>query len=227
MVVEAVAAAFVGGFQQNDAALVDGVEGARDGFFRLGGVMDGDGAEFGDVEELVCAATKRGPGVDGGAVREGGFGGAYVAAFHFFLEPCADEGDLFVFVRGVLRKVVEVVVGEFDFGELLFGLWCGTVYYSGCVVGGKEAHVEDEQGGVCGEAKLACLEDVVVVVEAAVDFLLRPVEAEAVDFAFFVDDVVEVVQPPVTVGEEGFECGVLFRCQLHNQFSILNVFHSS
>lgn len=199
-VVEAVLAAFMGGFQDDDSGLVNGVEGTRDGFLRLGGVMYGDGSEFRDMNELVGATAQGCSGVDGGAVGEFGFRGPDIAAFHFFLEPCADEGKFPVFFRRGLRKMVKVVEGEFYFGEFLFGFRPGAVYDARCVVGREHAHVQDEQGGVCGDAKLTGFEDVVVVVEAAVDLPLRPVEREADDFAVFVDDMVEVVQPPFAVG---------------------------
>lgn len=220
-VVEAVLSAFMGGFEDDDSALVNGVEGACDGFFRFGGVVYGDGTKFGDVDELVSAAAQGCSGVDGGAVGEFGFGGSDVAAFHFCLEPCTDEGKFFVSFRGILREVVKVVKGEFDFGEFLFGFRSGAVNDPGCVVGREQAHVQDEQGGVSGDAELAGFEYVVVVVESSVDFLLCPVEMEADDFAVFVDDMVEVVQPPFAVGQEGFQGSVLFMGQLHFPFVVV------
>lgn len=199
-VVEAVLAAFMGGFQDDDSGLINGVEGTRDGFLCLGGVMDGNGSEFRDMNELVGAAAQGCSGVDGGAVGEFGFRGSDVAAFHFFLEPRANGGQLQVLLRRGLRKMVKVVEGKFDFGKFLFGFRPGAVYNACGVVGREHAHVQDEQGGVCRDTKLTGFEDVVVVVKAAVDLPLRPVEREANDFAVFVDDMVEVVQPPFAVG---------------------------
>lgn len=162
--------------------------------------MDGNGSEFRDMNELVGAAAQGCSGVDGGAVGEFGFRGSDVAAFHFFLEPRANGGQLQVLLRRGLRKMVKVVEGKFDFGKFLFGFRPGAVYNACGVVGREHAHVQDEQGGVCRDTKLTGFEDVVVVVKAAVDLPLRPVEREANDFAVFVDDMVEVVQPPFAVG---------------------------
>ena len=100
---------------------------------------------------------------------------------------------------GVFGDVVEVFVGEGDFGEFFFCFGEGAVYNACVEVFVEEAGVEDEDGKVGGDAELADFEDVVACMGVAVEVLLSPVEFEADGVAFFICNPVEVVEPPLLV----------------------------
>lgn len=87
----------MGGFLDDDAALANGVEGACDDFTGAHGVVHGDVAELGYVEELEGAAAAGGGCHDAGAVFEPefaffGFGLFEVAVGFWFCKVLFDEG---------------------------------------------------------------------------------------------------------------------------------------
>lgn len=211
VVVESVLAAFVGGFLDDGAGFGDGVEAAGHDFLRLFGVMGGDGSELGDVEDLEGAAAQGGGGVDGGAVGEFYVGLGEGCAFHFLFNHFSDGGEEAVFFRRGVREVVEVVKGEVHFVHFLFCFGPGAVDDAAGDVGGEEGGVQFQYGGEGGDAELADLEDVIAVVEVVVEFFLGPVHAEAPGSGVFVQNPVEVVEPPLAVGKEDGYFLVLFR----------------
>lgn len=221
-VVESVLAALVGGFFDEDACFGDGVVAAGHDFGGFLGVVGGDGTQLGDVEDLQGAASKGGAGVDGGAVREFRRRVGEGCCLHFFLNHAADGSDEAVFFGGGVREVVEVVEGEAHFFHFLFCLRAGAVDDAAGDVGGEERSVQLQDGDEGGDAQLAHLEDVVSVVEVVVEFFLRPVHCKARDLAVLVHDPVEVVKPPLALGEKEGDFLVLFRRQIHGS-TIYNV----
>lgn len=193
---------------------VGGYAGERAGldFSGADGVVCSDGAELGDVEHLESVASVGTADVDGGAVGEGDFflpeGSERDSIIilldgEMFLELSAEGSELAVEWGWVVRQVVEVLVSEGDFAEFFLCLREGAVDNAGVEIFGEEAGIEDEEGEVSGDAELADLENVVAGVAVAVEVLLRPVEAKADGVAVFVGYKVEVIEPPLLVGEEG------------------------
>ncbi len=208
VVVLPVFAAFVGGLCEDAAVLGDRIERACDNFLGADGVVDGDVAELGDVEELEGAAAGGGGCDDGGAVGEADFVAFGGEVFDFtgggdgaeaILDEATDFGEFDVSGRGVGREVVEVIVGEGDFGDFGAGVVEFAIDDGGLEVGGEEAGVEDEEGDVGGDAELADFEDEVAGVGGVVEGELSPVHGEALKGAVFVDDPVKGIEACKTV----------------------------
>lgn len=165
--------------------------------------MDGDAAELGDVQQLEGSASQGCADGDGGAVGKDDFAGfeAYAAVVVF--DHASNGGGVAVGVSCFFGDGVEVFKGKADFVEFGTGVFEGFVDDAGLVVRREEAAVEHQQGHVGRDAELAHFEDVVAGVGALVQFSLRPVELEALAFAVFVDDLVQVVDPGGWVAEDG------------------------
>lgn len=134
-VVLAVFAAFMRAFHEDGAVGADGGEGAGDDFVGFSGFVVGDGAEFGDVEELKGAAAVAGGDVDAAAVGEEDFFLLDFDALVVFLEHGSDLGEFMVKGGGGVGEMVEVLVGVFDFVEFAGGIRQGAVDDACFVVG--------------------------------------------------------------------------------------------
>lgn len=209
LVVEAEFAAFVGGFLNDGAALANGVEGAGDDFAGAHGVVHGDVAKLGDVEELEGAAAAGGGGHDARAVFEPEFAffwfGLFEVAVCFWFckvlfEKGADVCEVAVEVGGVGWEVVEVGVCKGDFGDFFLGVGEGFVHDCCRPVFAEEHGVEDEDCDEGGDAELADFEDGVTCVHVVVELTLSPIHSEAYHFSVFVEDPIEVVEARGAVG---------------------------
>ena len=211
VVVLPVLTSFVGGFGEDAAVFGDRVEGACDDFLSADGVVDGDVAELGDVEELERVAACGGGGNDRRAVGEAHFLALGGEIFYFtgrgdgaetVFDEAADFGEFDVLGRGIGREVVEVIVGESDFGDFGASVVEFAVNDGGLEVRGEDAGIEDEESDVGGDTELADLEDEVACVGGVVEGELSPVHGETLERAVFIHDPVEGIEAASTVAEE-------------------------
>lgn len=163
------------------------------------------------MKDLEGASAQGGACVNGGTVGEVGVGIGEGNACHFLFDHAADGGDHAFCLRGGVGEIVEVVEGEVHFIHFLFRLGACAVDDAAGDVGGEEGSIEFQECGEGGDAELADFEDVVAGMEMVVEFFLRPVHGETADKAVLIHDPVEVVEPPLAVGEEEGDFLILLR----------------